>query len=135
MRTDDDIEAYLMKMELPFESLGKGLWVVHDEENLIENIVIYHNPPIVTIQVKVMPVPKGNREQLFEKLLMLNATELVHGAYGIEEEAIVLVDTIQSPNLDLNELQASIDAVALALASHYDALSAFKDTSQTEAEA
>ncbi|MBN1945886.1 MAG: YbjN domain-containing protein [Bradymonadales bacterium] len=130
MRTDEDIEVYLTKMEIPFETLNKGLWVIHDENSLVENIVVYHNPPIVTVRVKIMPVPSQNREAFFEKLLQFNATEMVHGAYGIEEDSIVLVDTLQTENLDFNELQAAIDSISMAVASHYETLSVFRGTEQ-----
>lgn len=130
MRTDDDIEVYLSKSELPFETMGPGMWVVHDDNNQLENIVLYHNSPVLTLRVKVMPLPSSNREALFEALLRLNTTELIHGAYGIEGDSIVLVDSLQSENLDINEIQASIDSLSMALVSHYETLSAFRDDSK-----
>ena len=64
---------------------------------------------------------------LYGELLRLNASELVHGAYGLEEGAVVITDTIQSPNLDLNEIQGSIDSVVMALTSHYEHLSQYRN--------
>ena len=126
MQTNDTIEAMLYELPYPIQPLGKGLWVLNDEADHIENIVIYHDHPLLTVRVKVMAIPDTNREALYEALLRLNAVDLVHGAYGIEDDAIVIMDTIQSPNLDLNELQGSIDAITLALATHYERLSGFR---------
>jgi hypothetical protein len=126
MRNDEDIETYLLETGVSFEPLGDGLWVLHDEENGVDNIVLHHDSPYLTVRVKVMPIPTERREELFEKLLRLNRSDMVHGAYGIEEDAVVITDTIQSPNLDLNEIQASIEAAILAVSEHYDMLSEFR---------
>jgi hypothetical protein len=44
--------------------------------------------------------------------------ELVHGAFVMDEEArfILFRDTLQLENLDRNELEASIQALGMALA-------------------
>ena len=122
MRTDHDIETFLYELPYPFDNHGPGLWVLHDEIDNIDNIVVHHDAPLLTIRVKVMDLPTEGREALYEELLKLNASELVHGAYGIEEDSVVITDTIQSPNLDLNEIQGSIDSVVMALTSHYEQL-------------
>lgn len=125
MRTDEDIEALLWETGLQYESLEGGMWLLHDEKNGVENIVIHHDPPYLTFRVKVMPLPSERRPELYEKLLRLNRTDMVHGAYAIEDDAVVIIDTIQSPNLDLNELQGSIDAIILAVSSHYEILAEY----------
>jgi hypothetical protein len=48
---------------------------------------------------------------------------MVAGAYGLEDNAVVIVDSLQSENLDYNEFQASIDAIAYAVHDHYAELS------------
>ena len=128
MRTNEDIESFLLETGLPYQGLDNGLWILHDEAEGIENIVIHHDPPFLTFRVKVMPLPKSNREALFEQLLILNRTDMVHGAYAIEDDAVVIIDTIQSPNLDLNELQGSVDAIILAVSQHFELLSKYADT-------
>ena len=56
---------------------------------------------------------------LFVRLLQMNNT-LVHGAFVLDETAgrIFFRDTLQLANLDLNELEASIEALSLALAEY-----------------
>jgi hypothetical protein len=123
MRTNDDIESYLIDLDLHYEELGEGLWRV---QNGAANIVIAHTPPVVVFRVKMFEVPKQRREELFHRLLELNAKEMVHGAYGIEDNNVVLIDSLQSENLDLNELQASIDSLTLAVHNHHDLLSQYQ---------
>ena len=119
---NDVIENYLIKSEFPFEKVEEGFWLIHDEFDQIDNIVIYHSPPVVTFRVKLLEVPDLGDEvrlELFTKLLELNATSMVAGAYGLEDESVVVVDTLQAENLDFNEFQASIDSMALAIREHY----------------
>jgi len=124
MMTNDQIEAYLIETELPFERVKDGFWLIHDQTDAIDNIVVVHTPPMITFRVKLMELPeKVNREELFARLLQLNATSMVAGAYGLEDEAVVIVDSLQSENLDYNEFQASIDAIAFAVRDHYTELS------------
>jgi hypothetical protein len=52
---------------------------------------------------------------------------MIHGAYGIEGESIVLIDTLQSEHLDFSEFQASLDALLLASTQDYPKLKAFRD--------
>lgn len=129
MRTNDDIEAYLIQLNLPFEQIESGMWVIHDEFENIDNIVIYHTPPVIIFRVKLMnlgDVPQDRRFELFEKLLVLNTTDMIHGAYGLEDNNIVCVDSLQSENLDFNEFQASVEALSLAISSHYTLLKGFR---------
>jgi hypothetical protein len=51
---------------------------------------------------------------------------MVHGAYGLENNSIVLIDTLQAEHLDLNELQGTLDALLLAIAQDYQKLQAFR---------
>jgi hypothetical protein len=53
---------------------------------------------------------------------------MLHGSYGLSGNAIVATDTLQGENLDFNEFQASVDALNLAITSHYKRLSAFLKT-------
>ncbi len=120
MITNDQIEAYLIDNGLPFEQVREGLWLLHDDIDSIDNIVIYHTPPVITFRVKLMDIPnEAARCELFSRLLELNATSMVAGAYGLEDKAVVIVDTLQSENLDHNEFQASIDSITMAVREHF----------------
>ena len=81
MKGPEDIESYLLKIGLPFEQIGPDMWNIKAEH---ENLVISIAGPVVVFRTKVMDLPDGNREPLYETLLRLNTTEMVHGAFGIE---------------------------------------------------
>jgi hypothetical protein len=82
---------------------------------------------VVVFRVKLMEIPRHNREELFRTLLELNASEMMHGAYGVEGEAVVISDALQLENCDYNEFSATIDDITLAVASHHARLSKFRE--------
>ncbi len=130
MRSNEEIEAFLLQLSSDFQNVGEGMWLIHDQYDHLENVVIYNDPPVITFRCKLMDLPTGARRAEFcEKLLRLNATEMVAGAYGIEDKSVVIVDTLQSENLDLNELQASIDGLSLAISVHYSELNQYRENS------
>jgi hypothetical protein len=122
MEIHDNIEHYLIQMEYPFESIDSDMWVIRDTAN----IVVTYEPPLVVFRMKLMELPGDRREEFFKLLLELNATNMIHGAYGIEENNVVLIDTLQSENLDFNEFQASLDSLLMASTQDYQKLNAFR---------
>jgi hypothetical protein len=132
MRSNEEIEAYLMQLGADFQAPQEGMWIIHDEYEHLENIVIYNDPPVITFRCKLMSVPTSDRRAEFcDKLLRLNATEMVAGAYGIEDQHVVITDTLQSANLDLNELQAAIDGLSLAISVHFPILGEYRTETPT----
>jgi hypothetical protein len=123
MATRDDIEHYLIQIGHPFESVDAHMWIVRDTAN----IVVTYEPPLVIFRMKLMEVPRSRREEFFKLLLELNASHMIHGAYGIEDNNVVLIDTLQSENLDYNEFQATLEALLLSSNQDYQKLKAFRD--------
>jgi hypothetical protein len=123
MAARDDIDHYLIQMQHPFETIESNVWIIHDAAN----IVVTFEPPLVVFRAKIMEIPSKNREEFFKLLLNLNATQMIHGAYGIENNSVVLIDTLQTENLDFNEFQATFDALSLAMTQDYQKLRPFFD--------
>ena len=73
-----------------------------------------------------METPNSDREQLYEELLRLNAEDLVHGAYALEGDHVILIDTLEVDTMDLEELRASFEAIGLALVQHYKVLGRYR---------
>jgi hypothetical protein len=124
MVTNDKIEEYLIQADVSYEQIGEGMWVIHNDLEHVENIFVIHTPPVITFRVKVLDaqsLSEDNRPQLFEQLLRINST-MVGGAYGLEDNAVVIMDSLQSENLDFNEFQGSIESILLSLRSDYEQL-------------
>src|SRR5262245_35279834 len=120
-RTAEDIENYLLQLDRRFENDG-GTFVLSGLQGT--PIAIRVAPPIVAIRVTIGPVPKDEKHEarLFRKLLQYNATDLMHVSYGIDGDTVVLSAALELENLDLNELEAALSDVDLALARHVPAL-------------
>lgn len=121
------IEGYMINLSLTHEEVGENIWLINDAEKGLGNVIVFAEDSLVTIRAKVMEIPAENRAELFEELLRLNA-DMVHGAYAIDGEHIILLDTLEFETMDYEEFQASLDAIGLALAQHYPKLSKYRNS-------
>lgn len=126
MSSREKVEGFLIRLSLSFQEKAPGTWVVSDAPRGLENLVIMLTDSLVVMRMNVMKVPSRGREKLFEELLRLNATDLVHGAYGIEGPNVIIIDTLEADGMGLEEFEASIDAIGLAVAQHYRTLSSYR---------
>ncbi len=114
------VKSYVLDMDLKIthEDEPEELVIVEDEENGIKNLVIDCEDPILILEQVIMSVPADPKD-LYTSLLKMNRS-LVHGAFAIDEEEkrVLFRDTLQLENLDFNELEASIEALSLAMAEH-----------------
>lgn len=122
MRTKEDVERYLINLDTPYEVLGDGIYRLNDDLPDIDDIIVMVSDPLVIFSVRLMKVPGKNAEAFYKKLLELNATELVAGAYGLDGDDVVITDTLQLENLDENEFVASVESLAMAIHEHYSIL-------------
>jgi len=130
MVTKEDVESFLDRIDSGTASVGEvkpGTWVVKTVWGA--EVVVHYAPPVVILRVTVMTLPAATprRSELLRELLELNARDLVHGAYGLEGDKVVLTDTLELENLDFNEFEASFDSITLALAQHLGALAPYRE--------
>ena len=126
MVTREDVESFLIRIEEGIEEVEPGMWVLDADSG---NVVVSYSPPLLILRSKVMELPEDAERcsNLYRKLLELNAGDLVHGAYAIEGNDVILTDTLQLENLEFSVLQSSVESIELALASHLDTLSTFRE--------
>jgi len=129
MVTREDVEEFLARLEpegVHAREVKPGFWVLTGAPDGPE-VVVHYNPPVLLLRVKVLELGPGNaKEELYRHLLKLNATDLVHGSYGIDGDAVVLTDALELENLDFSEFQASYDSMMLSLASHLATLAPYR---------
>jgi hypothetical protein len=125
--TDNKIEQYLIDLMLTYQQIDSNLYLLDDEEHSLQGVAIMQAEPLVVIRAEIMNVPKNNLLELYKTLLELNATDLIHGAYALENNKVVLVDSLLYNTLDYSEFRASLDSFSLALTQHYPILSKFRD--------
>ncbi|WP_419167224.1 hypothetical protein [Candidatus Palauibacter sp.] len=127
MLNREDIESYLIRTEADFEELDEGLWLVHATGESAEQrpgIVVNYQPPVLVCRADVRALPIDDEDQLalYRRLLELNAVDLIHGAYGLENDEVILSDTLELENLDFSEFRATLESLTLALTTHWDSL-------------
>ena len=120
------IERYLIDLMYSYREIGEGMWLIDDEAHSLMGVVVLYAPPLVVVREGVMPVPSTGQLELFRKLLEFNAKDLLHGAYALEKDEIVLVDTLEYDTMDYEDFRASLDALSLALGQHYPVLSEYR---------
>jgi hypothetical protein len=128
MKSAEDVESYLLRMGVPYETLNPGMWVVKTDG---PPMAVSLAGQVVAFRLKVMDIPRTGREELYRTLLSLNTTEMIHGAFGLEGEAVVIIHALELENLDLNEFQATIDDMSMAVAKHQPILAHFTGSSNT----
>ena len=121
------VEDYLISLGVSYEEPQADTWLVEDPGKGLPAIVISHAEPVVILTAKAMRIPTKNREAFFYELLKLNYSGLLHGAYAIEGEDVVLMDTLEYDGMDKEEFEASLDAIGFALSEHYPVLSRYMD--------
>lgn len=130
MVTRDDLESFLIRMDLDFNEVDEGMFLVQGPNNGAP-VVVHHSPPLLVIRLKVMTLPtEMDLGELYEALLVWNSTDVVHGAYGIEEGVLILTDTLELETLDFPEVQASVESLQMAASSHMERIKALASTGQ-----
>lgn len=124
MKTDDDVESFLIQSNLPYERLRPGIWNIKVAD--AENLLVSAAGPVLVFRMKVMEIPPKNREAFYEALLRLNTTDMVHGAFGLENGSVVIGAALALENVDLNEFQSVVDDITLAVSKLYPQLSKFR---------
>jgi hypothetical protein len=121
MVSREDLESYLIRMDVEYDEIAEGMFLVRSGSEGLP-VVVNHSPPLLILRLKVMDLEPvaGSREALFRTLLELNANELVHGAYGLEDHELVLSETLQLESLDFPELQAALESILMAASSHME---------------
>jgi hypothetical protein len=132
MVTKDDIEGFLDRIAVDgasYSEIEPGMWLVRPGGELDADVVVHYSPPVVLLRLKVMDLPKDDAAAatLTRRLLQLNASELVHGSYGIEGNSVVLTEAMELSHLDYEEFLAAFESMTLALASHLRELAPFRE--------
>ena len=114
----EKVKGYLQ--ELGFLSIKEDqanqIVIIEDEERGIKNLIIDCEHPILILEQFIFDLREDASKATFKKLLQMNRN-LVHGAFAIDDSGkkVLFRDTLQLENLDLNEIEASINALSVAM--------------------
>jgi len=124
---ESKIEQYLIDMMLTYQQVESNMWLLEDEDQALQGVAIMQAEPLVVIRAEIMDVPKTNILELYTKLLELNASGVVYGAYALDNDKIVLTDTLNYDFMDYDDFRTALESFSLALAEHYPILSKYRE--------
>lgn len=119
IRSSDDLEAQLGRLGRRYERTPDGTFILSLGANQPPAAILLV-PPVLVVQVAVGAAPKDltKAAPIYKKLLELNASALLHAAFGLENDQIVLAAALELDSLDLNELEAVLADIDVALGEH-----------------
>jgi hypothetical protein len=121
------VRDYLLELgyDISLENQEDSLFVISHEQEGINNMIVDCEEDILIIEQYIMDINETSSE-IYRQLLQKNR-EVVHGAFVLDETGTKLIfrDTLQLENLDLNELEGSINSLKLLLAEYSETLISF----------
>ncbi|HVJ16955.1 MAG TPA: CesT family type III secretion system chaperone [Polyangiaceae bacterium] len=118
IRTNEDLEGFLSKLERKYERAAEGTYVVSMGPGR-PLVAMRLATPVLVLEVVIGEVPTAPAERLlvlYRRLLEYNAERLLHAAYGIQGQQIMLSAALELVSVDLNELEAVLADLDMALA-------------------
>lgn len=136
MVTREDLESFLIRMDLEYDEVDEGMFLVQGRNSGLP-VVVHHADALLLIRMKVMDLPESMDDEagFYRTLLELNATDVVHGAYGLENGELIISDTLELETLDFHELRASTESIELAATSHMERIRALAGVTANEGRA
>lgn len=114
------VKTYLLELDynIVYEDEKDGIFIISNDENGITNLVLGCADPLLIMEQFLFEL-KADHIEVFKSLLIKNR-DIVHGALVLDETGskVIFRDTLQIENLDLNELEGSINSLILLLSEY-----------------
>ncbi len=122
MSNFEKVKTYLLDMghEITHENSEEGIFVISNEDKAVCNMILDCEGDVLIMEQHIFDL-KNSDVKNYKRLLQINR-ELVHGAFVLDDEGsrVIFRDTLALENLDKNELDSSLSALAIALVEHAD---------------
>ena len=116
------VKNYLLELEYTIinEDEKEGIIVIEREDEGINNLLLICADPILIMEQFIFEI-KNNDANIYKSLLMKNQ-DIIHGAFTLDESGkkVLFRDTLQLENLDINEIEGSLNSLALLLSEYTD---------------
>ncbi len=121
------VKDYLLELEYTIvkEDSEEEVFVIEKEEDGIVNVILDCEEPILVVEQVLFEVKEDNM-QMYKELLKKNR-DIIHGAFALDDTGKILLfrDTLQLENLDLNELDGTLNSLGLLLSEYADKIISF----------
>jgi hypothetical protein len=128
----ETLKSYLTELGYDYQVLDEAdqILKIDAPDNGIQNLLLDCEDPILILEQFICELKEPLNALDLRNLLQMNRN-LVHGAFVLDEggQKVLFRDTLQILNLDINEIKASIDALALGLAEYANQLVHMAQTS------
>jgi hypothetical protein len=115
-----NVKNWLLDLEynIQLENEEHQSFIIEKESEGIKNMMIVIAPQILIIEQFLFRC-KNNQQDVYKQLLVKNR-DIVHGAFVLDEsgEKVIFRDTLQTENLDQNELIATINSLSLLISEY-----------------
>ena len=123
----DKVQGFLLDLDFNIlqENEEDGVFWVDKEDAGIHNLVIGCLDPILVLEQYLFDINNDNND-VYKKLLIKNR-DIIHGAFVLDESGkkVIFRDTLQLENLDLNELEGSLNSLSLLMSEYSEELIEF----------
>jgi uncharacterized protein YjfI (DUF2170 family) len=109
-----------LNFDISREEKEDCILVVQKESAGIRNLILGVAPPILIIEQFIFRI-NDQSEKIFKSLLQKNR-DIIHGAFVLDEtgEKVIFRDTLQIENMDVNELEGSLNSLSLLMSEYSD---------------
>ena len=109
-----------LNFEITRENPADGILVIEKESVGVKNLILGIAPPILIMEQYIFKINNKN-EEVFKSLLQKNR-DIIHGAFVLDESGskVIFRDTLQIENIDLNELEGTLNSLSLLLSEYSD---------------
>lgn len=113
-------------LQIDEEIASEEILIVNDHQRGVQNLVIDCEDDVLVLEQLILKLDREATVQVYRRILQINR-ELVYGAFVLDEEGNSLIyrNALALENLDLNELDSTINALSLGLAENGAELLAF----------
>lgn len=121
------VKNYLVELDYTIvtENETDQVFVIEKSESGIKNLVIACADTILIMEQFLFELTNGPKD-ILTGLLKKNR-DIIHGAFALDESGkkVIFRETLQLENLDLNELEGSLNSLELLLSEYSDELIKF----------
>lgn len=114
------IKSYLLELDfdITYENQEEGIITIAKEEEGIANLIIGVASPILILEQFIFEINNPSVD-LYQELLRKNR-DIIHGAFALDQTGrrVIFRDTLQLENLDLNELEGTLNSLSLLLSEY-----------------
>jgi len=118
------VKDYLLDLRYTIikENEAEGVIVIENESHGVKNVVLIIADPILIVEQFLFEIKEDSLE-IFKDLLTKNR-DIIHGAFTLDEagKRVFFRNTHECENLDLNEIEATLNSLSLMLSEYSNKL-------------